>query len=150
MSTPADSKVAANASVNRLVPFAHVVDVQASMTFYAHLGFSPVSVLRHGAQPPFWARLSSGSAEIMFARASGPIDADQQAVLFYMYTADVEGLRRHLLAQGLRDGGVFCGQPGPGDGRRVAFEITRPDYMPAGEMRLHDPDGYCILVGQLG
>lgn len=149
MSTHAQGQLAANASVNRLVPFAHVGDVEASMAFYTLLGFAPVSVLRHGAQPPFWARLASGSAEIMFARASGPIDAGQQAVLFYMYTPDVAGLRQRLLAHGLSDGGVFCGQPGPGDGRRVAFAITRPDYMPAGEMRLHDPDGYCILVGQV-
>jgi hypothetical protein len=28
-------------------------------------------------------------------------------------------------------------------------EITRPFYMPAGEFRLEDPDGYVLLVGQL-
>jgi hypothetical protein len=26
--------------------------------------------------------------------------------------------------------------------------ITYPDYMPKGEIRVEDPDGYCLLIGQ--
>jgi hypothetical protein len=29
-------------------------------------------------------------------------------------------------------------------------EIHHPHYMPAGEIRVVDPDGYVLLVGQLG
>ena len=135
--------------VNRLVLMAHVRSVEESLAFYALLGFSAVSTMRDGAGQAFWAMARSGSAEIMFSRASGPIDPTQQAVLFYMYSADVRALRSDLLAKGLADGGAFHGQAGPGEGRRVVFSVSHPDYMPAGEVRVSDPDGYCILIGQL-
>lgn len=148
--TPAGPNPRHPFAVSRLVTFAHVASVDASVAFYALLGFEVQSMLRDAHGQPFWALLQSGQAEIMFARASGPIIPDQQAVLFYMYSPDVSGLRAHLLASGLHDGQDFRGQPGPGGGRRVAFAITRPDYMPAGEFRVSDPDGYVILIGQLG
>jgi len=65
--------------------------------------------------------------------ADGPVDASQQAVLFYCWTPDVRALEAEL-----RGAGVDVG------------EITYPFYMPAGELRVHDPDGYVVLVGQLG
>lgn len=136
--------------VNRLVPFAHVTDVDSSISFYALLGFEVQSVLRNPQGRAFWAMLKSGGAEIMFAKASGSIDAGQQAVLFYMYTDDVASLRTHLLASGLADGGAYLGQAGPNNGRLAVFAVSRPHHMPDGEIRVHDPDGYCILVGQLG
>lgn len=136
-------------AVGRLVPFVHVADVEASLKFYALLGFAPQSVLRDAGGRAFWAMARSGGAEIMFARADGPVDPARQAVLFYMYSEKVAELRRHLLAAGLHDGGAFTGAPGPGGGRRVVFGVTQPHYMPAGEIRIADPDGYCILVGQL-
>jgi catechol 2,3-dioxygenase-like lactoylglutathione lyase family enzyme len=136
-------------AVNNLIPFAHVADVPTSAAFYGLLGFS---VQREMKDPPgrtFWARLRSGQGEIMFAAASGPIDAHEQAVLFYMYSENVADLRRHLLAAGLHDASTPGDSNDPHQGRRVVFEITHPHYMPAGELRLHDPDGYVILVGQL-
>ncbi|HYD00573.1 MAG TPA: VOC family protein [Phycisphaerales bacterium] len=136
-------------AVNRLVTFAHVADVEASLAFYSLLGFTPVHSMKDGSRRTFWARASSGAAEIMFAQASAPVDPRQQAVLFYMYTSDVAALRAHLVSEGVADGGAYCGQAGPNDGRRVVFNVARPHYMPAGELRVADPDGYCILVGQL-
>ncbi len=137
-------------AVHTLIPMVHVADVEASLAFYALLGFEAVGVMREAGGAAFWARARSGQGEIMFARASGPIEAGEQAVLFYMYSDDVVSLRDHLLLQGLHEGGVFCGSPGPNGGRRVVFSVTRPHYMPAGEMRVVDGDGYVILVGQLG
>ena len=91
---------------------------------------------------------------MMLARASEPIVASQQAVLFYMYSNDVAGLRVHLLAQGIRDAGRPLDERPPIEhalipAGAVVFEIGRPSYMPQGELRIHDPDGYVILVGQL-
>jgi len=34
------------------------------------------------------------------------------------------------------------------DGVRVSA-ITHPAYMPKGEVRVDDPDGYCLLIGQV-
>lgn len=136
-------------AVNRLVPFVHVADVEASLAFYAMLGFVPQHTMKDARGRAFWALAQSTKAEIMFARADGPVEAERQAVLFYMYSTDVAGVRRHLLANGVRDGGVYRGVKGSSDGRREVFEVAHPDYMRAGEVRVADPDGYCILVGQL-
>lgn len=146
--TPSDSAPPAHA-IYRLVPFAHVESVEASLAFYAMLGFRPTSVMRTPSGRAFWAMAQSGTAEIMFAQADEPVDARQQAVLFYMYGDDVSALRGHLLASGVRDGRMFSGAGGSGDSGAAVFEIVRRDYMPAGELRVHDPDGYVILVGQL-
>jgi hypothetical protein len=59
--------------------------------------------------------------------------ASQQAVLFYLYSPDFIALRQHLL-----DSGVHVSA------------ITHPDYMPKGEIRAEDPDGYVLLIGQSG
>jgi hypothetical protein len=136
-------------AVNRLVPFVHVGDVEASLAFYALLGFVPERIMKDSRGRTFWALARSGKAEIMLAQADGPVDPAQQAVLFYMYSTDVARLRLHLLESGLHDGGAYCGSKGPNDGRRVVFEVAHPHYMRAGEVRVADPDGYCILVGQL-
>lgn len=55
-------------------------------------------------------------------------------------------MRTHLLSKGLADGGPFCGSAD--NQRRLVFEITNPMYMPEGEIRVHDPDGLCLLIGQ--
>lgn len=143
------SAPAAACSVTDLVPFVHVADVEASLHFYSLLGFATQRSMQDGAGRTFWARARSGVGEIMFARADGPVDSAQQAVLFYMYSDDVVALRKHLLACGVHDGAAFHGQPGPNGGRCVVFEVMRPHYMPAGELRVSDPDAYCILIGQL-
>ena len=150
MTIHAESMPRSGYAVNRLVPFVHVVDVRASLEFYALFGFTPESVLKDASGSAFWALLRSGGAEIMLARASGRVDAEQQAVLFYVYSTEVAGLRRHLLNKGVRDGGSYSGARGPDGAPCVVFEVAYRDYMPAGELRVHDPDGYVILVGQLG
>ncbi len=145
------------AAVNQLVPMAHVADVRRSVEFYARLGFTIYSEHSDQRGELAWAWLKSGSGSIMFARASGPIASQDQAVLFYVYTSDLIGLRNHLLASGLRDGGEFNPEHSRRQGtwditdpRGVVSTVARPFYMPLGEVRVHDPDGYCLLVGQTG
>ncbi|MGE0143784.1 MAG: VOC family protein [Planctomycetota bacterium] len=140
--------------VNALVPMAHVVDVDRSAEFYALLGFTCASRFSDPTGKTNWCELVSGSARLFLARASGPIDAADQAVLFYLYAADVRALREHLLARGLTDAGPIPWEEG-GDGgtapeRNAVFDIVPRFYMPDGELRVHDPDGYVLLVGQLG
>lgn len=134
--------------IHGLIPMAHVLDVRRSIAFYnGKLGFVVRNTLEHGGRTA-WAALESGVANLMLAAADGPVPADQQAVLFYLYCDDVHALRRDLLAAGLADGGAYCGAAGPGDGCCVVFEPTYPGYMEKGEIRVHDPDGYCLLIGQ--
>ena len=83
--------------------------------------------------PPRLPLLRIPGARLMLALADEPVDPQQQAVLFYCWTPDVRALQSEL-----RAGGVEAG------------EIEHPFYMPAGEIRVVDPDGYTLLVGQLG
>ena len=65
----------------------------------------------------------------MLARAEGPVEPSQQAVLFYCWSPNVRVLHTEL-----RDAGIDVG------------EIEYPFYMPAGEFRTVDPDGYVLIV----
>jgi uncharacterized glyoxalase superfamily protein PhnB len=119
--------------VGSLVPMAYVADVAAAAAFYEKLGFERCgSFTPPGEDGPSWLSLRSGRAELMLARASEPVVAEQQAVLFYLYCDDVEAFHRELADAGL--------EPGP---------ISRPFYNPEGEFRLVDRDGYVVMVARL-
>lgn len=142
------------APVYRVVPYLHVADPEQSVAFYAALGFDEDGLFRKLDGQAIWASVkyadpSGAVSEVFFARADAPVVPEQQAVILYMYSRDVRALRRHLLDRGLHDGGEYCGQTGPNNGRRVAFEVYHPAYMNSGELRVADPDGYCLLIGQL-
>lgn len=136
-------------AVDRLVPMVHVVDVDRSCAFYAMLGFAVKNRIQ-SAGVTNWAWLESGGASLMLARADGPVDAAQQAILLYLYSGDVRALRTSLLASGVPDGGEFRGGPLPTTNLAAVFTVTSPFYMQKGELRVHDPDGYCLLIGHTG
>jgi hypothetical protein len=138
-------------TIFKLAPFFHVADVDRSAAFYMRLGFSVVHSIKDQDGRLCWCFLTSGAAELMLSQASGPIDPGVQAVILYLYCEDVTGLRVALLRAGLRDGGVYRGgelDPGAPD-HSIVFEVGHPAWLPAGELRMHDPDGYCVMVGQL-
>jgi hypothetical protein len=64
------------------------------------------------------------------AEADAPIHPHEQAVLFYLYTRDLPALRDRLVAYQAAPGQI--GTPGPRQ-----------------EMRVADPDGYCLMVAQM-
>ncbi len=132
MSTVAQNpaNAAAVAPLRGLVPMAHVADVQRAIDFYAQLGFRVEgTVAPQGTL--VWAWLSSGGAHLMVVRSARPMSPDAQDVLFYLYAEDVVEYRERLAAQGVSVG-----------------PLTHPEYMQAGEFRVSDPDGYCLLIGQ--
>ena len=78
------------ATITALVPMAHVADVSAATLFYAKPGFDVAnSVTPSGSGAPNWVLLRSNRAELMWALASEPVVAEQQAVLFYTYSPDI-------------------------------------------------------------
>ena len=123
--------------VSGLVPMIHVADVERSAEFYRHLGLEIGNcVPRTG--PKEWAWLYAPGApdwkrgpNLMVARSTCPIDVTAQEVLFYFYATDLKALRRDLTATGIEAG-----------------EIAYPDYLPKGEFRLKDPDGYTLMIAQ--
>ncbi len=121
------------ARTRSLVAFAHVADVERSIRFYADLGFKVSnSVVPAGKTAPVWAWLESEKANLMVGLASGPFDPSQQAVLFYLYYDDIKQARTALVELG-----------------RAPGEIKYPFYMPGGECRLEDPDGYVLMLAQI-
>ena len=121
------------AKVTGLVLMAFVADVQRSIDFYALLGLSLRGTFKNPQGKLVWAHVQCEGAELMFSLASDPVIPGQQAVLFYLYSPDLVALRDHLLAQGVK-----------------ALPISYPQYMPKGETRVEDPDGYVLLIGQSG
>ena len=67
----------------------------------------------------------------MLQLASGSIDPRQQAVLFYLYAEDLDGLRDHLLSHGLPVGPIRDGSPGP-----------------EREIAISDPDGHSLMIAE--
>jgi hypothetical protein len=115
--------------IDDLIPFVHVHDVERSIGFYELLGFTVTD--SYGGGPLDWAALESVDAKLMLARAGEPIDARDQAVLFYLYTHNLHALQAHLRAHGARAGAIRDGSPGP-----------------SAEMRVSDPDGYVLMIAQ--
>ena len=103
------------AKVTGLIPMAFAAEVQRSVNFYRLLGMEIRGSLRAPSGDLQWVHLACDQAELMFARASDPVIASQQAVLFYLYSPDLIALREYLLASGVK-----------------VSPITYPDYMPKG------------------
>ena len=114
-----------------LVPLAHVRSVSESIAFYRKLGFEVGnSFSPQGAAGPTWAWLESeGGAKLMLGLADEPLIAGQQAVLFYLYCDDVPATRSRLQKAGVAVG-----------------SIEYPFYAPRGEFRVHDSDGYVLMI----
>lgn len=115
----------------------HVADVEASAAFYRHLGFEIGNQVPKTGRPE-WAWLYAPGApdwrrgpNLMLTRTSRPLRPEAQDALFYLYARDLVGLREHLLSAGF-----------------AAGEIKYPEYLPKGELRLMDPDGYCLMIAQ--
>lgn len=120
------------ANTRSLVAFAHVADVPRSIRFYADLGFTVANqVIPDGRDTPVWAWLESDKANLMVGLADGPVDHSVQAVLFYLYYDDIRQTHATLAALG-----------------HAVGAIKYPFYMPGGECRLQDPDGYVLMLAQ--
>jgi hypothetical protein len=109
---------------------AHVADVTRSIEFYRLLGFEVRNTFGRDGQT-LWAWIDNGKAHLMLTRADGPAKSGEQAVLFYLYAADVAAYRSELAARGVNVG-----------------PLMYPFYASEGEFQIDDPDGYCLLIGQ--
>jgi hypothetical protein len=117
-------------TMRSLVPMTFVHSVPRSIEFYSKLGFEVGNThTPEGGVEPVWAWLRSDRAQLMLARSSEPVEAEKQAVLFYLYLPDVSGFRDLLIESGV--------EAGP---------IKHPFYAPGGEFRVIDPDGYVLMV----
>jgi catechol 2,3-dioxygenase-like lactoylglutathione lyase family enzyme len=102
-----------------------------SVEFYRKLGFKLGNTFTpDGSTEASWAWLhADAGAQLMVTRASEPVVASEQAVLFYLYCDDVARKRAELQAAGI--------DVGP-----MRFEF----YAPRGEFQIEDPDGYLLMI----
>lgn len=127
------AEMSTSPKVIALVPMAHVAEVQRSIDFYKLLGMEIRGSLRTPTGELQWVHLRCEHADLMLTRASEPVVAKQQAVLFYLYADQLVKLRERLIANHVE-----------------VSEVSYPSYMPKGEIRTEDPDGYVLLIGQAG
>jgi predicted enzyme related to lactoylglutathione lyase len=121
------------AQTRSLVAFAHVAEVERSIKFYSDLGFKVKNtVVPEGNTAPVWAWLESEKANLMVGLACEPIEASHQGILFYLYYDNIKETHRTLVELG-----------------HTVGEIEYPFYMPGGECRLEDPDGYVLMLAQI-
>ena len=111
--------------------------MERSVEFYRLLGFEVGNrVPREGKM--VWAWLYAPKVaewrhgpNLMLTCGARCAAGEEQDVVFYLYAADLVGLREQLLASGAK-----------------VSEITYPEYLPKGECRVEDPDGYTLMVSQ--
>lgn len=130
------------APVRGMVTMIHVADVMNSAKFYRHLGFEIGNAVPRECPPYHWAWLYQPGAPdwktganlmLVSGEVPGMAESKAKTVLFYLYARDMKRLREELLAKGLE-----------------ASEISYPEYLPEGEFRLQDPDGYTLMIAQSG
>jgi catechol 2,3-dioxygenase-like lactoylglutathione lyase family enzyme len=138
----ADNSAKDSAPVRSIVAMIRVADVMTSAKFYRNLGFEIGNAVPRECPPFHWAWLYQPKApnwktgaNLMLVSGEVPGTAESRAetVLFYLYAQDLKSLREELLAEGFR-----------------ASEISYPEFLPEGEFRLLDPDGYTLMIAQSG
>jgi catechol 2,3-dioxygenase-like lactoylglutathione lyase family enzyme len=133
----AETQKIESAPLTAIVAMIRVADVAKSAEFYRLFGFE-IGNREPKAGDPHWAWLYSPGVEnwkrgpnLMLTCGNGKPDPRQ--VLFYLYASDLQAMRERLKAKGVQVG-----------------EIEHPEYLPEGEFRTEDPDGYVLMVAQAG
>jgi catechol 2,3-dioxygenase-like lactoylglutathione lyase family enzyme len=132
----AKTPAGAGSNVVDLVPFLHVSDVARSIRFWEALGFRVVKRYEPNGRLEFAGLESTVTAKVMLARVDRPSERDEDRPspgFLYLYTPDLDALRKRLLEHGIDPGEITDG-PGPGPNR---------------EMCVRDPDGHVHMVAEL-
>ena len=115
----------------------HVADVERSAAFYRLLGFEIGNYVPPAGEKQ-WAWLYSVHAadwkrgpNLMLTRSEHAPAAEVENFLFYLYATDLKAVRDVLVKNGI-----------------AAGEICFPEYLPDGEFRVADPDGYTLMIAQ--
>jgi hypothetical protein len=138
----ADETAIVSAPVSSIVAMIRVADVMNSAKFYRNLGFEIGNAAPRECPPFHWAWLYQPKAPnwktganlmLVSGEVPGTSESKAKTVLFYLYARDLKSLREKLLAEGFSAG-----------------KISYPEYLPEGEFRLQDPDGYTLMIAQSG
>jgi len=112
-----------------MVAATYVRDIEASRGFYELLGFGEHS---SGQAPSSaWSSLRHGTNRVLLTSTKPPLEVPALPLLFYFFFDDVDLVVRELEAAGI-----------------PAEHMGYPAHAPGGEVRLTDPDGNTVLIGQ--
>jgi catechol 2,3-dioxygenase-like lactoylglutathione lyase family enzyme len=112
-----------------MVSSTYVKDIDASRAFYELLGFHEHSSGR--AATSAWCSLHNGDTQLLLALTQPRLDIPALPLLFYFFFEDVQAVVSSLQKAGV-----------PAD------HLGFPAHAAGGELRLADPDGNTVLIGQ--
>ena len=112
-----------------MVAVAYVRDIGASRAFYELLGFREHSSGK--ADTSAWLALHQGGHYVLLASTRPPLDVPRLPLLFYFWLDDLDAVVGAL-----------------GAARVEVVHTGHPPHALGGEVKLLDPDGNTILLGQ--
>ena len=112
------------------VPVVYVTDTALSVRFYALLGFA--EQISGTADEWRYSYLGCGPTSILLAAGGSVWSAEQGPILLYLRLTDVEAAQRALEGAG-----------------HAVEHLGYPDHAPGGELKVFDPDGHGLLLGQV-
>jgi catechol 2,3-dioxygenase-like lactoylglutathione lyase family enzyme len=115
--------------VQSMIAVTYVRDIDSARAFYELLGFR--EQLAGRAESSAWSALHQGDLSVLLAYTRPPLEIAPLPLMFYFFCNDLDAI-----VAGLGTAGV---------------EVTRtghPPHAPGGEVKVLDPDGNTILIGQ--
>jgi catechol 2,3-dioxygenase-like lactoylglutathione lyase family enzyme len=117
------------ARVRSMVAAAYVTDIDASRAFYRLLGFREHSSAK--AEASAWSVMQQDGVSVLLAWAGPALDIPALPLLFYFFCDDIDAV-----AGVLEEAGVPVVRTG------------HPPHALGGEVKVLDPDGNTVLLGQ--
>jgi catechol 2,3-dioxygenase-like lactoylglutathione lyase family enzyme len=115
--------------LTRMIAVTYVRDVDASRAFYTLLGFS--EQLSGRGPSSGWLVLEQDGQSVLLAFTQPPLPIPRLPLLFYFFFDDVDAVVARVQAAGVQ-----------------AVHLGYPPHALGGEIRLTDPDGNTVLLGQ--
>jgi catechol 2,3-dioxygenase-like lactoylglutathione lyase family enzyme len=116
-------------TVGSMVSVTYVRDIDASRAFYGLLGFTEHSAGQ--AETSAWTVLQHSGLSVLLASTTPPMDLPPFPLLFYFYYDDLDAVVRALDRAGV-----------------PMIKTGHPPHALGGEVKLADPDGNTLLLGQ--
>jgi catechol 2,3-dioxygenase-like lactoylglutathione lyase family enzyme len=116
-------------ALQTMVAATYVKDINASRAFYELLGFQERSS-GHAATSA-WSSLHNGNSQVLLASTKPRLEMPVLPLLFYFFFEDVAAVVSRLQAAGV-----------------TIDHVGFPAHASGGELRLADPDGNTVLIGQ--
>ena len=112
-----------------MVAAAYVRDIDAARGFYELLGFHEHSAGRSPTSA--WSSLHHGDHSVLLVSTTPPLDIPALPLLFYFFVDDLNAVVGALTAVGV-----------------AVTHVGYPPHATGGEVKLVDPDGNTVLLGQ--